>query len=277
VSVRVWLGQQGARSRRWSFRRSQPLAGVEVVRAYSIAIGVAEVLGAVGWVIPGAVLDAALVPILLGHFMWREGTAHRRLLPVLALIAMLRVLSIAAAVPRLPVVTWYVTVGGALLIGEVLTIRLVEEPWERLNLALRRPRLDLAIAATGIPAGFIGYLLLRPGPLMPGAGPAQMIAGIVGLVVFAAFAEELLFRGLLQSIAIETFGIWRLGLVYAATMSGVMYLGSGSLPYTIAVAAYGLLLGATILRGGSVWGTTASHGLALIGMAFVWPILLGSA
>ena len=32
-----------------------------------------------------------------------------------------------------------------------------------------------------------------------------------------------------------------------------MYLGSGSLPYTIAVGIYGLILGATILRGGSLW------------------------
>ena len=174
---------------------------------YSAAIGLAELIGALGWIIPGAMLDAALVPILLGHFAWVERAPHRKLFPVLALVAMVRVLSIAAAVPRLPVVTWYVTVGSAVLIGEILTIRLVEEPWERLNFALRRPLLDLGIAAVGIPAGLIGYLLLNPQPLMPGAGLLQTVAGIVALIVFAAFTEELLFRGLLQSIAIETFGI----------------------------------------------------------------------
>ena len=276
MSIRVRLEQRGTASRRWAPRRSHPVSGTQVVAAYSVAIGVGELVGALGWVILGAMLDAALVPILLGHFVWVERTPHRKLLPVLALVAMLRVLSIAAVVPRLPVVTWYVTVGSALLIGEILTIRLVEEPWERLNLALRRPVLDLAIAAIGIPAGLIGYLVLRPQPLMPGAGPLQIAAGVVVLVVFAAFTEELLFRGLLQSIAIETFGIWRLGMAYAAGMSGVMYLGSGSLPYTIGVGVYGLILGATILRGGSLWGAIASHGLALVGMAFVWPIVVGS-
>ncbi len=276
MSIRVRLEQRGTASRRWAPLRSHPVSGTQVVAAYSVAIGVGELVGALGWVILGAMLDAALVPILLGHFVWVERTPHRKLFPVLALVAMLRVLSIAAVVPRLPVVTWYVTVGSALLIGEILTIRLVEEPWERLNLALRRPVLDLAIAAIGIPAGLIGYLVLRPQPLMPGAGPLQTAAGVVALVVFAAFTEELLFRGLLQSIAIETFGIWRLGLAYAAGMSAVMYLGSGSLPYTIAVGVYGLILGATILRGGSLWGAIASHGLALVGMAFVWPIVVGS-
>lgn len=254
--------------------RANVRGGGRVVGAYSVAITVAELVGMVGGVIPGTILDAALVPILLSHFTLGVRTSHRKLLPVLALIAMLRVLSVAAVVPGLPIVTWYVTVGGALLIGEALTIRLTDEPWRRLNLAFRRPRLDLGIAAIGIPAGFIGYLLLRPQPLLLGAGPAETLAGILALVVFAAFAEELLFRGLLQSTAIETFGSRRQGLVYSATMSCVMYLGSGSLLYTIAVGAFGLLLGTIILRGGSVWGATASRGLALVGMAFVWPVLL---
>ena len=251
-----------------------PLTGI--ILAYSSAIVVAEVLGVFGWVIGGALIDAALVPILLGHFVWFERTPQRRLLPVLALIAMLRVLSIAAVVPRLPVVTWYITVGGALLIGEYLTVRLVDEPWARLNMVIRRPRLDLAIAAFGIPAGLIGYLLLRPGPLMPEATLAQSIAGVVGLVVFGAFAEELLFRGLLLVVAVESIENERTALAYATIMSTAMYLGSGSAPYTIAIGGFSLLLGATILRGGSLWGATASHGLALIGMAFIWPVLLGS-
>jgi membrane protease YdiL (CAAX protease family) len=245
------------------------------VAAYSGAIVIAEVVGALGWVIGGALLDAALVPILLGHFVWFERTPYRRLLPVLALIALLRVLSIAAVVPRLPIVTWYITVGGALLIGEYLTVRLVDEPWSRLNLAIRRPALDLGIAAFGIPAGLIGYVLLQPEPLLPDAGFGQLLAGSIGLVVFGAFAEELLFRGLLLEVAIESLRNKAIALAYASLLSAAMYLGSGSLPYTVAVGGYGLLLGATILRGGSLWGATASHGLALIGMAFVWPVLLG--
>lgn len=252
-----------------------PLTGV--ILAYSSAIVFAELIGAFGFVIGGALIDAALVPILLGHFVWFERTPQRRLLPVLALIAMLRVLSIAAVVPRLPVVTWYITVGGALLIGEYLTVRLVDEPWARLNLVIRRPGLDLAIAAIGIPVGLVGYVLLQPGPLMPDAGIAQSVAGIVGLVVFGAFAEEFLFRGLLLVVAVESLDSQRTALIYASVLSAAMYLGSGSLAYTLVIGGFGLLLGATILRGGSLWGAIASHSLALIGMAFVWPVLLAAA
>lgn len=257
-------------------RRGFAAVGSGVVAgAATLAIVLAELLNALGWVIPGAIIDVALVPILLGSFVASDRTRFGKLLPILALVALLRVLSVTTAIPRLPVATWYVTVGGALLIAEVATIRFVDDAWRRLNLAFRRPALDVLVAALGIPAGLAGFLLLRPAPLLSDEGPLPLLGGIVALVVFAAFAEELLFRGLLQSLAIDAFGSARWGLVYAGAMSAVMYLGSGSLPYTIAVGVYGLLLGAAILRGASVWGASTSHGLALVGMAFLWPKLLG--
>src|SRR4029077_6762039 len=67
VSIRARLEQRGASAPRWAPRRAHAVSGTQAVAAYSAAIGVAELSGALGWVIPGAMLDAALVPILLGH------------------------------------------------------------------------------------------------------------------------------------------------------------------------------------------------------------------
>jgi membrane protease YdiL (CAAX protease family) len=258
-----------------SQRRFGVLGGAEVAGTASVVILIAELLGGLGWVIPGAMLDAALIPILLGSFVVTDRTRHAKLLPILALVALLRVLSVTAAIPQLPVATWYVTVGGALLVAEATTLRFVGDARRRLNLVVRRPAFDAMVTVMGVPAGLIGFFILRPPALLAGAGPLPILGGIVALVVFAALPEELLFRGLLQGIAIEAFGSARSGLAYAAVMSGVMYIGSGSLPYTVAVGAYGVLVGAAIVRGASVWGAAASHGLALVGMAFFWPALLG--
>ena len=242
--------------------------------AYSGLIAFGELAGALGAGIPAAILDAGLVTVMLGHYVWGERTAHRNLLPVLALVALLRVLSVTAAIPRLPTVTWYITVGGALLIGEILTMRLLAEPSEALNLVVRRRGLDIGLVLVGIPAGLIGYLLLRPLALMPDATPLQALTGMIGVVVFGAFVEGLLFRGILQSVAIESFGSEWAGLLYAASMATVMYIGSGSPLFTLAMGLYGLTLGAAILRGGSLWGAAGSHGMALVGMGFLWPVLL---
>jgi len=256
-------------------RRSEGLRGLGSIVTYTGVIIVAEVMVAVGWVVPGAIVDAALVPVLLGHFVVDERHPQRKLFPILALVALLRVLSVTAAIPRLPEPTWYVTVGATLLAAEMLTVRFIDEPFRRLNLTVRNLGLDAVVTITGIPAGVVGYVVLRPVGWLVGSGPVQIVAGVITLVVFAAFVEELLFRGLLQSVASDVFGAVRLGVVYAAGLAGVMYLGSGSLTYTAAVTVYGLILGVAVARGGSLIGTTASHGLALVGMAYIWPGVLG--
>ena len=249
--------------------------GAMAIAVYSSAIAAGEVASMFGYVTIAAIVDVALIPVLLGQFAWGKRTPQSRLLAMLVLVALVRVLSVAAVIPRLPVATWYATVGGTLLIGELLAIRFMDMPAQRLRLAIRRPAVDLALVAVGIPAGLLGGLLLGPVPFLSTSDPAALVAAGVALVLFAAFPEELLFRGILQGFALEALGSQRAALLYTGAMSAAMYLGSGSLPYTVLMGAYGLYLGWGVLRGGSIWGATASHAIALLGMAFVWPRILG--
>ena len=249
--------------------------GARAIAIFSLAIAAGEVVSMFGFVTIAAIVDVALIPVLLGQFSWGKRTPQSRLLTMLVLVALVRVLSVAAVIPRLPVATWYATVGGTLLIGELLAIRYMDVPAQRLSLAVRRPAVDLELVALGIPAGLLGALLLGPVPFLSTSDAAAQVAAGVALVVFAAFPEELLFRGILQGFALEALGSPRAAMLYTGAMSAAMYLGSGSLPYTVLMGAYGLHLGWGILRGGSIWGATASHAIALLGMAFFWPPILG--
>jgi membrane protease YdiL (CAAX protease family) len=165
--------------------------------------------------------------------------------------------------------------GLPLLIAEMTLLRFVEQPRRRLNLVVRRPLLDLSLIALGVFVGLAGFIFLRPAPLLPGAGGLLTLGGTVVLVVFGAFPEELLFRGLLLSASIDASGNRAIGLAYATVMSALMYVGSGSVS-TILATGYGLLLGTAVLGGGSVWGAAASRGAALIGMFVLWPAVFGS-
>jgi membrane protease YdiL (CAAX protease family) len=251
------------------------IEGLRIIGGYSGVIVLAELLGALWSPLVSAVIDGALIPVLLAHFALRHAAAYRRLLPVLALLALLRTLSVAAVFPHLPVATWYLLVGAPVLIGAVLAARLIDEPFERLGLRVRDIRLDAEVTLLGVPASLLGYLLLRPAALMPGAPLALIVLEMAVLAVFAAFTEELVYRGLLQTVAIEAFGLRRAGVVYAATMCAIMYLGAGSVPFTVAMWALAFGYGQALLRGSSLWGLAASHTLILWGMAFVWPIVLG--
>ena len=251
------------------------LEGIRVLGAFTAVLLISELLSALTTAISGAMLDAVLIPAALAQFTRAEAAPYRRLLPVLALVALIRTLSIAAVVPRLPQITWYALVGIPLLLGAALTIRLIDEPLEQLHLRIDQPALDASLAGLGVPLGLVGFFLLRPQPPISHPGLLGLIAEEVILLVTAAFVEELIFRGLLQAVVIETYGRQRLGVAYSAGVSAILYLGSGSIPYTIGVAGLGLLLGAVLLRGASLWGVTACHGIALVGMATLWPALFG--
>lgn len=259
----------------WPGLDERSIEGIRSIGAYSAVIVLAEILGVVLGAIVAAVIDAMLIPVLLAQFVRGADAPYRRLLPVLALVALLRTLSVAAVVPRLPVYSWYALIGVPLLVGAVLATRLIDEPAARLGLGVRDRRLDTLVAASGLEFGFIGFQLLRPPPLVESADPATLVVVAAILVVFGAFLEELIFRGLLQTVAIEAFGFRRTGVAYAAGLSACLYLGSGSLAFTVEMAVLGAVFGAALLRGASLWGLTIGHAIMLVSMAILWPALFG--
>ncbi len=245
-----------------------------VIVRYSLMLVLSELSSTFVGVLPGALLDAGLVPVMLAHFVLRPDTPHRRMLPALALVALLRTLSVAAVVPRLPEYTWYALIGVPVLIGAFLTIGLADEPAERLGLTVWRPWLDGFLAILGLPVGFLGYVLLRPQALVTTESLVPVLAALAILAVFGGFLEELVYRGVLQTVAIDAFGSQRAGILFSATLSGAMYWGSGSIPFMVGMWLLGMGYGFALARGASLWGIAASHTVMLWGMGLLWPVLL---
>jgi membrane protease YdiL (CAAX protease family) len=224
--------------------------------------------------IPGAVFDAALASALLILFAWRPQATYGRLLPVLALVALIRPISLAAAVPTLEPLAWYALAGLPLLVGAALAVRLVEEPARELHLRIARPWLEAAMAAVGISAGLVGYFLLRPTPLLSHSSAGGYGAMVAILIVFGGVLEELIFRGLVQNAVTEAVGNARTGVAFAAALSAALYWGSGSIPYMLLMALVGATFGLALLRGASLWGVAFGHGLMLVTMALLAQELL---
>ncbi len=243
--------------------------GAGVLAASGGAIAAAELSASVYGAIPGAIFDTALAALLLLTFVLRSDRAWARLLPVMALVALIRPISLAAVEPRLPVLAWYAFAGLPLLIGAVLAIRLVEEPRRQLHLAVERPLADLAVAAGGPIAGAVAYLLLRPEPLLGQPNLAGYAATIAILCVFGGLLEELIFRGLVLDAATHALGSAWAAVGFATFVSTALYWGSGSLPYLLLMAAVGVLLGLGLQRRVSLWGVGASHALMLVTMALL--------
>jgi membrane protease YdiL (CAAX protease family) len=263
----------GARLERMRVARGAPF--YMAVAVYTVVIAVGEASLPLLGPVPVAILDAALMVALVIQASRVDGPA-RRLLAAVGLVALLRTLSVAGALPGLPAWAWYPAVGLPMLAGLLLArSRLGTRPMTtpRLDTSWLQDHLDVVVAAAGIPASLVAYLALRPA-LFAGTDIVTALAAIAGLVVGAAVVEELLFRGILQAAAIDVFGDARRGVVYAASISTLLYLGVGSSLYLALMLGLSLMWGFAVARGASLVSTTTSHAALLVGAGVVWPLLL---
>jgi len=247
------------------------------------AIALAEVVVLV-WGIQAAVLcDAALVAILLGHFTLKTPRGDpslvtvalrdpfMRLLPVLALLPLLRILSATMPVQRVAEIYWYAMVGVPLLCAILLTMRLFDLGLADIGLGRRITSTQAAIAWSGIPLGLVAYVLVRPEPLVGPGGVKRIYAGVVILIVFSGFTEEMLFRGLLQPILLRMFG--PAGLIATSLLFAAVYLGTKAPAYVVFILGVGLFFGWCVRRTGSLWGVAIAHGIMSVSAILILPLL----
>jgi len=221
----------------------------------------------------GVVLDAVVLVAILSLQAMRPGRDGRAMV-TLALVPLLRILSLTMPVPGIPPVYWAGLIGAPLALGGMLAARAIGLGREELGLK-RSPWLpQVAIAALGLPAGLAAWLIGRPGSLIEdGASPAEIVLVALLLVVFVALTEEFIFRGVVQSGLSVTYA--RGAVMMGAILYGAMYLGSLSLGYALFMTLIGLLYGLLVDRTGSIVGVCASHAILVLGAFLAWPALLG--
>ena len=252
--------------------RITPRTGASVVIAvYVVLIAGAEVLSALGWIVLGVSLDLAIVVLLLNHYALLGSARYRRVLPVFVLLPLLRALSWTMTTWAWPHTAWYALVGAPVLMAVFLTAQFLRLPTTRLGLSLPSWREQLLIGMSGFPVGLGAFLVLRPQPLAIDLGPTHVVIGILVLSGFVGFTEELLFRGLLQKVAVQTVG--RAGLLVSSSLFVVVYIGSLSIPYLILMAVVGMFFGWCVERTGSIWGVVLAHSIWVVEALLILPVL----
>lgn len=242
-----------------------------VATAYLGAIAGAEVLVARGDVGVGIACDAVLIVALLNHYVWLGARPQRRVLVALALLPLLRLLSVTMTVPEAPYFDRYLLTGLPLLAAACLTARALGLTPGDLGLRLKRWPAQVAITLTGVPLSLAAYVLVHPQPLIARFDGPHLAAAAATLGVCVALVEELVFRGLLQHVASPLFG--RLGLLFSAAAFVSMYTGSSSPSYAAFMGVVGLFFGWCVQRTGSLWGVVLAHGGLIVGMTCVWPFI----
>jgi membrane protease YdiL (CAAX protease family) len=243
---------------------------LRAISAYLGAIAAAELLTAFVNAEAGMAVHAVLLLTLLNHAMalgpiptppaGRMSTEPARVLvPVLALLPLVRFFSLTMPTRSVSPLFWFLLIGVPLLTAVVLMVRYIR--YSPVDARIWGWSLQQGlIGATGIPLGIIAYVLFHRVPTVASQEIPYLIIGAGILLVFLGLLEELIFRALLQPYLCSLYGATR-GVLLTAAISAVFSSGSRSpvtMLFTFVVAVcYGWL----VYTNRSIMGVAISHGV----------------
>lgn len=235
---------------------------------YPFLLAAAELLVAGGRPLAGLLLHAALVLVLVYHSALGTPERGRNLALALLLVPLLRIVALALP-PAGSLLLSYALAGGGILVAAVLVIRALRLRPREVGLTTGELWMQLMVMGCGVALGYTGAVLLRP-ELPAGLASWQALAALaLALLVFAGFAEELIFRGLLQTVSGPLLGRW--GPLYVAIVFATVQLGFGSPLYALLAFIVGLVFAGVVRLSGSIVGVALAHGVASIVMLLVMP------
>jgi membrane protease YdiL (CAAX protease family) len=240
--------------------------------AYLFLITLAELITAVFNPVAGLLLHTALLVGLLCHSGITEDKGMAALTLALTLAPMIRLLSLSLPLLRLPQISWYIIVAVPLLLSAALIVRQLKLRRKDLGLCLKAPHVQLPIMGLGLLLGVVEYAILKPQPLIAQLRWDALWLPALVLLLGTGFNEELIFRGLFQTVARGALGKW--AICYVALLFAVLHIGYLSLVDVLFVFIVGMLFGWFANVTGSLLGVVIAHGIANIMLFLVMPFVM---
>lgn len=125
----------------------------------------------------------------------------------------------------------------------------------------------------GAPLGCVEYLVLKIAPSFPSFEVKYLFRDIIYMFFFVGFAEELLFRGLIQQDLQRAFG-WKWAILGASIMFSVMHMTWRSVPELGFVFMASFVLGGLYMKTKSLVPAIAAHGANNVMLVAVLPYIL---
>jgi membrane protease YdiL (CAAX protease family) len=248
--------------------QGQALSAPALFWLYALALAAAELLVATSQPLTALLIHATLVLALVYQSALGGVERGRSLALALLLVPLLRIAALALPPTAWPLLS-YTLAGGGIVVATLLVIRALRLRPPDVGLTVGKLWMQLMVMGCGVALGYVGAVLLRP-ELPAGVASWQALAALaLALLVFAGFAEELIFRGLLQKVSGPVLGRW--GPLYVATIFAAVQLGFGSPLYALLAFIIGLVFAGVVRLSGSIVGVALAHGVASIVMLLVMP------
>jgi uncharacterized protein len=259
------------------YQPDQEAAQINRVEALVVGFIIASIIeaeAATALVAPliGVILHGAIVLTIINIYLLIPFLPHRKAFLTLLLLPILRLMSLTIPISALPPLYWYAAIGIPLLFSTTVVINMVHPPVAPLLFRFPKAFGQIAFGLVGIPLSVAAYRLIPVTPFFNPANWIEVLIGVISLTIFSAFAEELIFRYLIQSTLEEVFG--KLGVWLGAILYASLFATTLSLPAICFWGIVGLLFGFWVKRTHSIWGAVFAHSLILVGGVVVYPLVL---
>lgn len=202
---------------------------------------------------------------------------YRRLILSLALVPLIRIISLSVPLADIPLIWLYPIIYIPLLATALAVMRILGYRARDVGLTLRRFPVQLAVGLSGLLFGIAEYFILKQvlkqilemEPLIDSLSWSEIWLPALIFLVCTGFGEEFIFRGVLQKTGTEAFG-WR-GLIYISLLFAVLHMGFRSWLDVVFVFAVALFFGWVVKKTGSLVGVTLSHGITNIVLFLIAP------
>ena len=134
---------------------------------YLLAIAAAEVVTVGAQPLWGVACHIAILILLIVHQAVAPRYPHRQLLLSLALVPLVRIISLSMPLANIPQIWWYPIIYIPLIAGAVVVMRILGYRTDQVGLTLRRFPVQLAVGLTGVAFGVAEYLILAPEAMIP--------------------------------------------------------------------------------------------------------------
>jgi len=226
---------------------------------YFLAITAAELITAIGKPLLGIFGHITILIVLILHSALTGRETQQKLLLSLALVPLVRIISLAMPLANIPQIWWYPILYTPLLAAALMVVRILGLRAKDVGLSFKLVPLQLIVAPSGFILGVIEYLILKPKALVAEFTWHEIWLPALIFIVFTGFVEEFIFRGVLQHTAQEAFG-WR-GIVYVGLLFAILHVGYLSWLDVVFVFVVALFFSWIVKKTGSLLGVTLAHGI----------------
>ena len=250
---------------------------IAILTIYLLSIISAEIVTAHYSVEYGLIMHTIILSALLINSSITHSTKFSYLLRSMMILPMIRLIGLTIPLMQVNELYWFPVIAVPLFGASLVLMRSQRLTRKNVGLVLGNVSFQLTIALSGLVLGFTEYLILRPQALISTFSLETVLFGSVILIIATGFAEELLFRGILQKNAEKILGKM-FGLLYVSILFTALHIGWNSVLDLLFVFCVALFYGYMFQKTGSISGITLSHGISntflFLIMPFIFTILL---